>query len=82
MSTQGILKWGNSLAFRIPAALARELEVREGDQVVYRLEGRRLIIEPAGPALPEFSQADLERALRKGRPRLVRLGSAVGKESW
>ncbi|WP_102108301.1 AbrB/MazE/SpoVT family DNA-binding domain-containing protein [Oceaniglobus roseus] len=28
-----VAKWGNSLAVRLPAALARELGLKEGDQV-------------------------------------------------
>lgn len=28
-----VAKWGNSLAVRLPAALVRELDLREGDQI-------------------------------------------------
>jgi len=82
MSRQSILKWGNSLAFRLPAAIARQLNVAEGAEVTYTLEGGKLIIEPAAPELPPFTEADLARALRKGKPRVVSLGRARGKEAW
>lgn len=82
MSRQSIVKWGNSLGFRIPAAIARQLNVAEGALVTYTLEGGKLIIEPAAPELPAFTQADLVRAIRKGKPRLVALGKAKGKEAW
>ena len=82
MANQTILKWGNSLAFRLPAAIARQLEVREGATVTYRVNGRRLIIEPAAPALPEFTQDDLRKALRKSGKALVKWGPPKGRETW
>jgi len=82
MSRQSIVKWGNSLGFRIPAAIARQLNVAEGAEVTYTLEGGKLIIEPAAPELPAFSEADMVRAIRKARPRVVSLGKAKGKEAW
>jgi antitoxin component of MazEF toxin-antitoxin module len=82
MSRQTILKWGNSLAFRLPAAIARQLEVREGATVTYRVNGRRLIIEPSEPALPEYSAEDLRKALGKSRKALVGWGPPKGKEAW
>ena len=82
MSRQTILKWGNSLAFRLPSAIARQLEVREGATVTYRVNGRRLIIEPSEPALPEFTQDDLRKALRKSSRALVKWGPAKGREVW
>ncbi|MGH7107136.1 MAG: AbrB/MazE/SpoVT family DNA-binding domain-containing protein, partial [Acetobacteraceae bacterium] len=43
--SQAILKWGNSLAFRIPAAIARQMGIAEGSEVDFRIEGKRLIVE-------------------------------------
>jgi antitoxin MazE len=77
-----VQKWGNSLAFRLPAALARQLEVREGARVTYRVNGRKLIIEPAEPALPAFTQEDLRKAVRGSKLRVVKWGRAKGKEAW
>lgn len=82
MSRQSILKWGNSLAFRLPAAIARQMNVAEGAEVTYSLEGGKLIIEPAPPELPAFTEADMVRAIRKGKPRVVPMGAPRGKEEW
>ena len=82
MANQTILKWGNSLAFRLPAAIARQLEVREGATVTYRVNGRRLIIEATQPPLPAFTQEDLLKAVRKTRARPVEWGAPLGKEAW
>ena len=82
MSRQSILKWGNSLAFRLPAEIARQLNVGEGAEVTYTLEGGKLIIAPAEPQLPAFTEADLARALRTGKARMVGLGKPRGKEVW
>ena len=82
MSRQSILKWGNSLAFRLPAAIARQLNVAEGAEVTYKLEGGKLVIEPAPPELPPFTEEDVVRAIRKGKPRTVGFGKVRGKEAW
>jgi len=80
VSRQSILKWGNSLAFRLPAAIAKQMGVAEGAEVTYSLEGGKLVIEPSAPELPPFSEEDLARAIRKARPKLVPLGKPRGKE--
>ena len=82
MSRQSILKWGNSLAFRLPAAIARQLEVREGSAVTYRVHGKRLIIEPAAEALPEFTQKTLRREALKAKSSPANWGAPKGREVW
>jgi antitoxin component of MazEF toxin-antitoxin module len=77
--SQAILKWGNSLAFRIPAAIAKQMEIDEGAQVEFRVDGKRLVIEKA-TEVPIFTRKDLVKALRKARKGLVDLGSPRGKE--
>ena len=82
MSSQLILKWGNSLGFRLPAEVAKQMNVKEGAKVTYRLEGRRLVIE-ANEELPSFTMADFKRALRKGRPAADPFGDeSMGREVW
>ncbi len=44
-----ISKWGNSLALRLPKAIAEALNVSEGKTVELRVEEDRLIITPASP---------------------------------
>jgi antitoxin MazE len=75
-----VVKWGNSLALRIPAAIARQMEISEGSELEIRLDGKRLVIERAD-SLPEFSSDDLARALATTSPALVELGPPRGRES-
>ena len=40
-----VAKWGNSLAVRIPADVARELNLKEGDQIQFRtLDGGEVAV--------------------------------------
>ena len=79
MSAQAVLKWGNSLAFRIPSAIAKQMNIVEGAEVEFRIDGERLIIEKAGE-VPPFSHRELVKALKKAKRELVDLGSSRGKE--
>jgi antitoxin MazE len=36
-----VSKWGNSLAVRLPAAVVKALELKEGDQIEVRIAGPR-----------------------------------------
>jgi antitoxin MazE len=76
---QAVLKWGNSLALRIPAAIARQMEIEEGAEIKVRVEGRRLVVEKA-EQLPEFSHSDLLRALSQAQKQLVDFGPPRGNE--
>ncbi len=79
--SQTILKWGNSLAFRIPAAIAKQMQIGEGAEVEFRIDGKRLVIEKADK-LPKFTHQDLLRSLRKAKKSLVLvdLGTPRGEE--
>lgn len=46
-----IQKWGNSLALRIPQAVARQILVKEGDTVVLKVGGSGLTIKAASKKL-------------------------------
>jgi antitoxin MazE len=80
MSVQNILKWGNSLALRIPSAIAKQMRVSAGERVEIRLEGSRLVIEAAGEELPRFTRSDLLRALKTTKAREDNLGKPRGRE--
>lgn len=82
MSGQSVLKWGNSLAFRIPAAIAKQMALSEGEQVEFHFDGAKLIIEKAKEVAP-FTHRDLVKALKRAkRQRLqsVDFGARRGKE--
>jgi antitoxin MazE len=79
MSIQQVLKWGNSLALRIPSAIAKQMRVTAGEKVAIRLEGTKLVIE-AAEELPRFTQADLAKALKNLKVRPDPLGHPRGRE--
>jgi antitoxin component of MazEF toxin-antitoxin module len=82
MSGQSVLKWGNSLAFRIPAAIAKQMSLSEGEQVEFYIDGEKLIIEKSQEVAP-FKPSDLVKALKRAkRQRLddVDLGAPRGEE--
>jgi antitoxin component of MazEF toxin-antitoxin module len=82
MSGQSVLKWGNSLAFRIPAAIAKQMALSEGEQVEFHIDGAKLIIEKSDELAP-FKHSDLVKALKRAkrqRLRSVDFGVPRGKE--
>jgi antitoxin MazE len=60
-----VAKWGNSLAIRIPAAVAEALELQAGDEVEVRVEGAREFALRRKPG-----REDLLKRLRAFRGRL------------
>jgi len=80
MTIQQVLKWGNSLALRIPSAIAKQMRVAAGGKVQIRLEGTTLVVEPAAEQLPAFGQKDLVRALKRLRAKEDSLGRPQGRE--
>jgi antitoxin MazE len=76
---QSVLKWGNSLAFRIPSAIAKQMQIEEGAEVEFRIEGKQLIVEKADE-MPSFTDRDLAQALRKAKKHLIDLGRPRGNE--
>ena len=45
--TATIQKWGNSLALRIPLAVAKQIHVQEGDAVTLKISAAGLTVKPA-----------------------------------
>jgi len=74
-----VLRWGNSLAIRIPAALARKAKLHEGERIELRVESRRIIIA-------RTERFTLARLLREVTPENLHSeidsGSSVGGEVW
>jgi antitoxin component of MazEF toxin-antitoxin module len=77
MTTQTISKWGSSLAFRLPAAFAIQMQLVEGSKVELVLDGERLMIQPATEATDAamFFKAVKESQVERG---LVAVGRARG----
>ena len=81
MRTQ-IDKWGNSLAVRIPAALAREIAAEKGQEVSVDVENGRLVITPL-PKRPTYSLDDILKGFDEDEPqREAEWGPPVGDEVW
>jgi len=47
-TTSFLQKWGNSLAVRIPAALARNAHFNLGSQVELSVENESIVVKPTG----------------------------------
>lgn len=75
-----IQKWGNSLALRLPSAVAQQIHVHEGASVKLELEDGTLRIKSARP---QYRLSDL---LRKVKPANLHgetdWGTPKGREIW
>jgi len=80
MAIQQILKWGNSLALRIPSAIAKQMRISVGKKVEIRIDGTTLVVEPTEDELPRFGQRDLLKALKQMKRGEDALGSRRGRE--
>jgi antitoxin MazE len=76
--TAAIQKWGNSLALRIPSAVARQIRVENGDAVELSVESGALTIRAARP---RYQLADLVKGIHPGNSHEeVDWGKSVGRE--
>jgi antitoxin MazE len=70
-----IAKYGNSLTVRLPAAIARELDLRDGDEIRLRRIKYGIALER-----PTRSRLEARLATVKEREDEVGFGRAVGRE--
>lgn len=76
-----IQKWGNSLAIRIPKALADETRLKEGAAVDLSLVEGKLVI--AARRQRKYSLDELLKGVTAAnRHAEVDTGTAVGQEAW
>jgi antitoxin MazE len=76
-----ISKWGNSLAVRIPLAVARQASLSEGDSVALSLDGKGGIV--LRPARRRYELSELvARITPRNRHRETGWGQPQGEESW
>lgn len=76
-----VQKWGNSLALRIPHALARESHLTQGAEVELALINGKLVIEPISP--PRYTlEALLAGITPENSHPTVEMDPAVGQEVW
>src|SRR5215210_7295046 len=78
-------RWGNSLAVRIPKALAEALKVSDGKQADMRVENGTLVLRPiVKPGRkPRYTLHELLRGMSKDDvPQEVDWGPSRGNEAW
>jgi len=76
--TTTVQKWGNSLAVRIPSAVAREIRIENGDAVELRIDRNALTIQPTRP---RYRLADLVSRIRpRNRHAEAEWGKSIGRE--
>jgi antitoxin MazE len=76
-----VQKWGNSLALRIPKALAADGNVRNGTVVDLKLSDGKLIVVPI--AEPHYTLDGLLAGVKRSNLHgEVSSGRSVGREGW
>ena len=78
--TARVQKWGNSLALRLPKALADEFRLEQGSAVDLRVVGGKLVLEPHRP--PQYRLEDLlKKVTKRNLHAEIKTGRPVGKEA-
>lgn len=72
-------KWGNSLACRLPKALAAQAHIEEGTPLSMRVEGEEIIISKARPRRIDADEL-IARITPGNRHEAVEFGVPVGNE--
>jgi antitoxin MazE len=76
-----ISKWGNSLAVRIPLAIAKQAGLGDGDRVTLTLDRNGGVV--LRPARRKYELSELvSRITPKNRHRETDWGPPQGEESW
>ncbi len=76
-----VRKWGNSLALRIPKALADEAGIEKDSAVELALEDGRLVVARKTPRRYTLKRL-LAGVTPRNRRREVDTGPSVGGEAW
>jgi antitoxin MazE len=76
-----ISKWGNSLAVRIPLAIAKQASLSEGDSVALALDDDGCIV--LRPTRRRYQLSELAAGITpRNRHRETDWGQPQGEESW
>lgn len=79
MPNTQIVKWGNSLAVRIPKPTAEEAGVVEGDPISIEVADGCIRLRPAHPVVPTLREL-VEQMMPENRYAEIKTGPALGKE--
>ncbi|MBF0634181.1 MAG: AbrB/MazE/SpoVT family DNA-binding domain-containing protein [Nitrospinae bacterium] len=74
-------KWGNSLAFRIPSAFAREIGIGPGDEMDIAVSDGQLVVAPVRGKKLSLKKL-LAGVTKKNLHKPVDTGPSTGKELW
>jgi antitoxin MazE len=79
--TAFVAKWGNSLAIRIPKAIAEQAHITEGTGIDFSVEGNSIVIRPQ--KRKKYTLDELLEGMTpdKFHPEFE-TGNAVGNEDW
>ncbi len=76
-----IMKWGNSLALRIPKSFAKAINLEEGNDVKIKIEKDNLIVEKEKNK--KYGLKSLLAGINKNNIHgEIDTGNSVGKEVW
>lgn len=75
-----LVKWGKSLAVRIPKSILKQSNLREGEEIKIRVENGHIWLQPLSkrPSL----EALVEKITPENRHSARDWGTPVGDEGW
>jgi antitoxin MazE len=76
-----VRKWGNSLALRIPKAVAQDVGVRAGSVLDVAVSRGKIVAAPAVPERVRLKDL-LRRVTKKNLHAELESGPPVGREAW
>jgi len=79
MATTQIVKWGNSLAVRIPKPVADEAGVAEGDPIIIEAEKGSIRVRRRQPSVPSLREL-VSKINPENRYEALESGPARGRE--
>jgi antitoxin MazE len=78
-----VQRWGNSLAVRIPADVAKACELTEGSELEVRNEKGIVLLVPERPRRCQYVLADLvSRITKHNKHKPIDFGRPIGREIW
>ena len=77
-----IEQWGDSLALRIPNALAKQTSVKNGSTVNVTVKNGRMVIQPVRRQRKYSLQELVAKITPENRHPATDWGPPVGKEAW
>lgn len=76
-----VQKWGNSLALRIPSALAKDIHLHQGSMVDVAVVEGEMVVKPRGRSKISLSKM-LKGITKNNRHSEQNAGGAAGREVW